>query len=91
MPKSLGMGILNLKQMNCALLCKWGWKYWYKDAKDYWKELIALHYGSFSLLHSSPFLEDIAYVLYFVVLSSSRLIGNDAIISGMTYGTILAA
>jgi hypothetical protein len=62
--------------MNIALLCKWNWKYWYKDSKGYWKELITIKYGFFSLHMCSPFWKDVVSVKYFLAISSSKLIGS---------------
>jgi zinc-binding in reverse transcriptase len=62
--------------MNYTLLCKWGWKYWYKDSKGYWKELITIKYNSFSLTICSPFWKDVGSVKQFLSIGSTRLIGS---------------
>jgi hypothetical protein len=71
-----GWGVINLAQMNCALLCKWGWKFLYKDSQGYWKDLISIKYKNFSTSACSPFWRDVCSVLYFVVIDSTRLVGN---------------
>lgn len=73
-----GLGVLDLKLMNKALLAKWWIRFLDPNVQGKWKDILLSKYGTrISPLIPSPFWSDILKDHGIIVLGLNKEIGND--------------
>ncbi|KAJ1692584.1 hypothetical protein LUZ63_009282 [Rhynchospora breviuscula] len=72
-----GWGIINLQHMNLALLCKWAWKYFYKEHNSLWEDLVRSRYKNLNNTHSASSLwKSFSKLLPIFKIGSQKIVGN---------------
>lgn len=70
-----GMGILDLHQMNCALLLKWWWRFQDSHYSNLWKDVLKANLA-FNI-PVSPFWKEIQALSHFCLLGLSYVPGTS--------------